>query len=423
MKKVCIFGYGSTGKSLAKVLDEPFVVYSDTEIDDNNLEIFSNFDEISYVIKSPGISYEHSVLQEFEKRGIDIVDELEWSLKKLKGKKIGITGTNGKTTTTDLLFKIFSKAFDDVKLAGNIGIPLSSYVKNDTENSIYICEVSSYQLERLDNVKFDSAIFTNLTPDHLQRHKTMQNYFDAKSNIFREFDYGNTLVINFDDNYLNKIKGNFNIKSFSLKSLNADAYLKDDTLYIESKELIKVSDMKLKGSHNYANALAASLMAYSWSIDMDIIRDTLKDYSAYSHRYEVLENICGRNWINDSKATNPSSTIAALKSVNRPTVLILGGMEKDLDFSEMYSYFNENIKDIVLIGECQDRLYSELTELGYKPLRETFLVNALERAYKISQEGYDILFSPACASWDQYKSYEERGDEFKNWVGNKCLKG
>lgn len=421
MKSVLIFGYGKTGQSLAKYFQNKDVlcyIYNDSPIEGSTYgaKLYEN-QNIDLIIKSPGISYSHDFLQKMMDQGVPIEDELEYAAKKIRGRILAITGTNGKSTTCDLLYHILKSEHESTFLAGNFGTALINFVDESKEEDFYVVECSSYQLERSTHIPVDSCAILNLTEDHLLRHHTMQAYLDAKKNVYASLKEDGLLVLYADDEYLQNITGNFYIQKFSKEDFKQEIYYDGEYIWYRQKKFISKKECILQADHNMLNMMCAILLAKHYEIDEQKCKEVLRSYRGLSHRYEVLGVKNARRWINDSKATNPNSTIPALLNMKENTVLILGGMEKESDFTEMYSLLNEKIRAIVLLGETQERLYQELKEVGHSAFRCDTLEKATKKALELSKEGDDILLSPACASWDLYKDFEERGDHFRRLFG------
>ncbi len=420
--RVLIIGLGKTGVELIKFFDNigaNVYVYSDNENDfiDGKYTRYDASLDYNLVVKCPGVSYDHKLVKYLNDKGVGVIDEIELSYRYIKGDIIGITGTNGKSTTTNILYEIMKNFRDRVFLAGNIGIPLISYANNSINGDLYITELSSFQLERISSFKCSSAIITNITPDHLNRHGDMEEYIRAKKMILKNLDKEALLVLNADDDLLCSSidKGNYRVKYFSIKKEVEGAYLKDGYFYLNGKRIVSQSETTIVGVHNAMNALAAIIIADNEGVDEHTIVKTLAQYKSLSHRYEVIGEKNGIRFINDSKATNPESSMPAINSIYRPTVLIMGGMEKGSDFAELIDAINEKVEYTFIYGECKERIKNEFVQKGndkYKICDD--LEEAFDLALSISKRGYDILLSPACASWDMYDNFEKRGDHFRD---------
>ncbi len=422
---VLIVGLGKTGTKLIEFFkNEGYAVYlySDKQEDyeDTNYTKYDDTIEYNLVVKCPGVPYSHHLIKQFMDKGVEVIDEVELSYRHINGDIIGVTGTNGKSTTTKLIFDILSNQRDRVFLAGNIGIPLISYVKESKDGDIYVTELSSFQLERIDTFKCKSAVMTNLTPDHLSRHGDMQEYLRSKKMILKNLDKNAIVVLNADDQMLVSSinKDNYNIKYFSVEQEVDGAYLKDGYFYFDGKQLVKQEDTNIVGVHNAMNALAAIIIAKYEGVSDEILIKTLKEYKALDHRYEVIGEKQGIRYINDSKSTNPESSMPAINSIKKPTILIMGGMEKGSDFTELISKIDEKVEFTLIFGECKERIEKGFINIGNKDYKLCAdLDEAFAFALSIARPGCDILLSPACASWDMYENFEKRGDHFRELYG------
>ncbi len=422
---VLVIGLGKTGLELLKFFDDlecSIYLYSDNEKDYDKVAYDRYDPAVSYdlVVKCPGVPYQHKIVEELMQRGVRVIDEIELSYTYLKGYVLGVTGTNGKSTTTNILYDIMRAHRNRVFLAGNIGIPLISYVKDSKEDDVYVTELSSFQLENIDKFKCKSAIITNITPDHLSRHGSMEEYIKAKKNILKNLNASDILVLNYDDKVLcDSIElDRYHVKYFSVVSEVDGAYLKDGYFYLNNEQLVKQSDTTIVGVHNAMNALAAIIVADNEGVSREVIVDVLKSYKALSHRYEVIGEKQGVRFINDSKATNPESSMPAIASAKRPTILLLGGMEKGSDFTELVKAIGEKIEFTYIYGECKERIKRTFLDLGLEKYEICDnLEQAFEKALSKSKAGYDILLSPACASWDMYPNFEIRGNHFRELYG------
>ncbi len=422
---VLIVGLGKTGAKLIEYFNnngDTVHLYSDNDKDylDTNYIRYNDDTEYQLVVKCPGVPYSHTLIKKMMDEGVEVIDEVELSYRNIKGDIIGITGTNGKSTTTKLIFDILANHRDRVFLAGNIGIPLVSYVKDSKDGDIYVTELSSFQLENIDEFKCKSAVITNLTPDHLSRHGNMEEYFVAKKMILKNLDNDSIVVLNADDKKLVSAisDSHYNIKYFSVEKQVDGAYLKEGCFYLDNQKLIKQDETNIVGIHNAMNALAAIIIAKSEGVPEDVIIKTLKEFNALKHRYEVIGEKHGIRFINDSKSTNPESSMPAINSVNKPTILIMGGMEKGSDFNELVRKIDKKVEFSFIFGECKNRIAQCFVEIGndnYKICSD--LDEAFQLALAMAKPGYDIVLSPACASWDMYDNFEKRGEHFRRLYG------
>ena len=435
-KKVFVLGMGKSGVSVAKLLaSDNEVLIIDIKCDDYNLikelenlgvsvvitqnqsEVFdSSFD---YVIKNPGIKLDHPVVIRANKLNIPVITELEVGYMYLpKVKIIGITGSNGKTTTTTLIYEMLKAASLPVHLAGNIGIPLCSIIDKVKDGDILVIEVSSHQLVNLDKFKCDISVLTNLSEVHLDHFGTYDNYKRAKMKIFNNQTDKDLAVLNKNDAEVVKLTENIpahKVYFSSESSDNADIYFNGRGIVYNDIEVVNVSDIRVKGVHNYENIMAAMLVAFEFGITMEVIREVLDNFAGVPHRLEFVTRIHGRDFYNDSKATNVNSTITALKSFDNNVVLILGGLDRGHSFEGLKPYLGHVI-NIVCYGETKNRIKKFADECQIDVTVTDNLEEATKAAYNISSEGETVLLSPACASWDQYDNFEQRGDEFKKIV-------
>lgn len=435
-KKVFVLGMGKSGVSVAKLLaSDNEVLITDIKCDDYNLikeleslgvsvvitqnqsEVFdSSFD---YVIKNPGIKLDHPVVIRANKLNIPVITELEVGYMYLpKVKIIGITGSNGKTTTTTLIYEMLKAASLPVHLAGNIGIPLCSIIDKVKDGDILVIEVSSHQLVNLDKFKCDISVLTNLSEVHLDHFGTYDNYKRAKMKIFNNQTDKDLAVLNKNDAEVVKLTKNIlahKVYFSSEPSDNADIYFNGRGIVYNDIEVVNVSDIRVKGVHNYENIMAAMLVAFEFGITMEVIREVLDNFAGVPHRLEFVTRIHGRDFYNDSKATNVNSTITALKSFDNNVVLILGGLDRGHSFEGLKPYLGHVI-NIVCYGETKNRIKKFADECQIDVTVTDNLEEATKAAYNISSEGETVLLSPACASWDQYDNFEQRGDEFKKIV-------
>ena len=435
-KKVFVLGMGKSGVSVAKLLaSDNEVLITDIKCDDYNLikelenlgvsvvitqnqsEVFdSSFD---YVIKNPGIKLDHPVVIRANKLNIPVITELEVGYMYLpKVKIIGITGSNGKTTTTTLIYEMLKAALLPVHLAGNIGIPLCSIIDKVKDGDILVIEVSSHQLVNLDKFKCDISVLTNLSEVHLDHFGTYDNYKRAKMKIFNNQTDKDLAVLNKNDAEVVKLTENIpahKVYFSSESSDNADIYFNGRGIVYNDIEVVNVSDIRVKGVHNYENIMAAMLVAFEFGITMEVIREVLDNFAGVPHRLEFVTRIHGRDFYNDSKATNVNSTITALKSFDNNVVLILGGLDRGHSFEGLKPYLGHVI-NIVCYGETKNRIKKFADECQIDVTVTDNLEEATKAAYNISSEGETVLLSPACASWDQYDNFEQRGDEFKKIV-------
>lgn len=446
-KTVLLVGLAKTGVSTIKKLDKlgAKIIVNDIKSKDQLKDIIKqieNLDSVKYIlghhledisnidltIVSPGVPLDLPFIKKLQSENINIIGEVELAYKLSKNPTfVGITGTNGKTTTTSLVGEIFKKASKDSYIVGNIGNPVIDTVDLTDENSFLITELSSFQLESIEDFKPRVSTIINITEDHLNRHHTMENYINAKANIFKNQDANDFCILNYDDEIVRELgnKTNAKVLYFSQKEkVSQGAYLDDNNnivIKVNDKEikLLNKDELSLPGNHNLENCMAAILMSYVLGIDLEIIKDTLKTFKSVEHRLEFVTDKDGIMFVNDSKGTNPDSTIKAITSYDKPIVLIAGGKDKQSDFTEMISYATKNVKALVLLGETADKIEQTAKLQGMNNIfRVSDMKEAVKTAYKLAQSGDVVLLSPACASWDMYPNFEARGLDFKENIYN-----
>ncbi|MBM3324152.1 MAG: UDP-N-acetylmuramoyl-L-alanine--D-glutamate ligase [Calditrichaeota bacterium] len=371
-------------------------------------------------VVSPGVSANHPLLRDFTMRAIPVWSELELATRALRCPWVGITGSNGKTTTTVMTGAIFREDGRRTEVAGNIGRALSELALDLPTKAIVVVEVSSFQLEFSPSVKPAAAAFLNLTPDHLDRHGTMEAYRTAKSRLLANQDSNDFFVANFDDPYVRElaqyaraqvIPFGFNLnRGVTLR--NGDIVFHDGTT---CREVMAVRDLPLPGRHNLANAMAAIGICCSMGVAPDIAGQALRKLSPIEHRLELVRELREVKYYNDSKATNVDATITALQSFSGPILLIAGGRGKGGTFEALRPYLRHAVRALFVIGESAEQLESELSDL-VPTVRAAFLREAVEKAHSLARAGDVVLLSPACASFDQFRNYEERGRVFKTIV-------
>lgn len=434
-KKIFILGMGKSGVSVARLLAKNNqILITDVqndnkkeikELEENGVNVIITKEQVElmndsydYLIKNPGISDEHEVVKKAISYNIPVLTELEVGYNFLPKDVtiIGITGSNGKTTTTTIIYEILKTANFAVHLAGNIGLPLCNQINNIKPNDILVVEVSSHQLVNLDKFKTNISLLTNLSEVHLDMFGTYDNYKNNKLRIFRHHTENDLAILNYEDSEVVRLTNDLVSKKmyFSSKS-EADICIKDNFIVYKKDKVIELNDIRVKGIHNYENIMAAILTVKQFNVSNEIIKEVLSKFGGVEHRIEFVTKLNGRSFYNDSKATNVKSTITALKSFDNDVVLILGGLDRGHSFDDLVPYLNHT-KHIVCYGETKERI----VEFAEKNNIDVTMVNNLKEAthaaYNISEDGMTILFSPACASWDQYKNFEDRGNEYKKII-------
>ena len=380
-------------------------------------------DEISLTVMSPGVPTDLPVVEKMRDVGIPIWGEIELAYVSGKGDVLAITGTNGKTTTTALLGQIMANWKESVFVVGNIGNPYTSIVPETRDDSVIVAEMSSFQLETVHTFRPKVSAILNITPDHLNRHHTMESYIAAKERIVENQTEEDVCVLNYEDEALREFgeKASADVLYFSSeRKLKRGVYLDGTTIICAVDEMIPVcdvSELQILGKHNYENAMAAVAMAYAYGTPMDIIRRTLKEFAGVEHRIEFVAEKNGVAYYNDSKGTNPDAAIQGIRAMNRPTVLIGGGYDKESSYDEWIRSFGGKVKKLVLIGATREKIAEAAEKLSFTDIvmADTF-EEAFEKCVEYAQPGDAVLLSPACASWGMFKNYEERGDKFKELV-------
>ena len=440
-KKALVLGYSKTGIAAAKYLmNHGASVYlsefseKDEKSNDEiaklknsgiNIEFGGHSDEFinnaDFCILSPSIPVDAPVIKKLDEKNIEYFSDIEFLSKMNKDEKtIIITGTNGKTTTTALVSHILSEKYN-APACGNIGVSPIDYLDKNTD--YFVVEASSFQLNYTKNLKPKIAVFTNLTPDHILWHKSLENYFEAKAKPFRNMDENDFAILNYDDEYTRKLGSQIKAKTyyFALNKQNIEncIYLENDKIIFNNQEIININEMQIIGPHNVQNAMCGILCAILTGLDTETIRKSLKSFKPIEHRLEFVRTIEGTDYYNDSKATNPEASIVAINSFNdKHVVLIAGGRDKMTSLKEFIEIVKEKISKVILIGEATKRFRDELSKNGYI---NTVNSKTLEEAIDIaSLDKPDVvLLSPACASFDMFESYEQRGEVFKKYVLSK----
>ena len=443
-KRVLIVGLGNSGKAAVQAMVKLGAVVSvqdnktEEDIDPQLLtflkdksvtcylgcqpEDMSSFD---MMILSPGVSPELDFIKTARDSGVEITGELEIAYRIGNGRYVAITGTNGKTTTTTLVGEIYKAADKKTYVVGNIGVAVISKALTAEEDSWLITETSSFQLETIKDFRPQVSAILNLTPDHMDRHKTMENYGNAKAQVFINQTPDQYCVMNYDDKECFKLseKCNARIVPFSrLEELDFGAYVKDDTLVIKNEdgevvEICRADELKIPGSHNLENALAAAAIAYFGGINPDIIAKVLRQFNGVEHRIELCNEIDGVRFVNDSKGTNPDAAIKAIEAMKENIILIAGGYDKNSSFDDFAEAFDGRVKALILLGKTASKIKAAAENAGFT---NTVILKDMEacvrEAYRIAEPGDVVLLSPACASWDMYTSFEQRGRHFKSCV-------
>ena len=445
-KKTLIIGMGNSGKAAAEAMvglgAEVYVQDSKTEdkidpklltfLKDNNVkcylgEVPEDMSAFDMLIVSPGVPLELGFIQDAKAAGAEIIGELEVAYRMGKGKYVAITGTNGKTTTTTLVGEIYKASGQDTHVVGNIGVAVISKALTVNDDSWMVTECSSFQLETIKEFTPEVSAILNLTPDHLDRHKTMENYGKAKAQIFANQGPDQYCVVNYDDKVCYDLAADCKAKvvPFSrLEELEFGAFVKDEHIVIKDEkgtlvEICGVNELKIPGAHNLENALAACAIAYFGGISVEVIAGVMKTFAGVEHRIEQCAVVNGVRYVNDSKGTNPDAAIKAIEAMKENIILIAGGYDKNSSFDEFAEAFEGKVKKLLLLGKTAEKIKEAAEKVGFT---ETVILEDMDAcvkvAYETAEPGDVVLLSPACASWDMYTSFEQRGRHFKDCVNS-----
>lgn len=443
-KRVLVVGSGISGVAAAELLRkegiETILFDGNKDLDVNALRekhkafagvevILGDLSErdmqrIDLVVLSPGVPTDLPMVNKLREKKIPIWGEIELAYYFARGSIAAITGTNGKTTTTALTGEIMANYFKDVKVVGNIGIPYTSVAADTTEDTVTVAEISSFQLETTHEFHPKVSAILNITPDHLNRHHTMECYIATKESITKNQQREDTCVLNYEDEVLRKFGESLNCKVVffsSARRLEQGVYLDGDTIcYAKEgviRKIIRTEELNILGRHNYENVMAATAMALAMGVPLEKIVEALKKFQAVEHRIEYVTEINGIRFYNDSKGTNPDAAIKGIQAMNRPTLLIGGGYDKESEYDEWIESFDGKVKKLVLIGQTREKIAVCAKKHGFEDviLCDT-LEEAIDTCYKNAVSGDAVLLSPACASWGMFPNYEERGRIFKEYV-------
>ena len=442
MKRIVILGAGESGAGAAVLAKkEGFDVFvSDMSkindkykkiLDDHNIEWEEGHHteekilKASEIIKSPGIPKEAPMIKKVMEKGIHIISEIEFASRYTNSKMVCITGSNGKTTTTSLIYHIFKEAGYDAGLAGNIGKSLALQVAEDP-HEYYIIELSSFQLDNMYDFHANIAILLNITPDHLDRYDfCMQNYVDAKMRIIQNQTENDSFIYWNDDPIIKKELEKYDIKAIvfpfsELKENGSIGYIEEGKYIIEKPTPFNMEqeELSLSGKHNIYNSLAAGIATNIAGIKKEVIRKSLSDFPGVEHRLEKVTKVGGVQYINDSKATNVDACWYALESMKTPTILIIGGKDKGNDYDAIKPLVKEKCVGLVYLGTDNKKLHDNFDNIGI-PVRDTHsMKECVEACYEMAKPGDTVLLSPCCASFDLFKNMEDRGEQFKTLVRN-----
>ncbi len=444
-KKVLVFGSGISGVGAVHLLElhgADVILYDGNDklkeqdvrekLDEGSKAeiVLGEFPEdlletLRLVILSPGVPTDLPIIEKMREKHIEIVGEIELAYAFGKGDVLAITGTNGKTTTTTLLGQIMKNYKEKVFVVGNIGNPYTVIADQTDEDTVIVAEMSSFQLESIASFRPKVSAILNFTPDHLNRHHTMEAYVEAKKNIAINQGADDFCVLNYEDPLTREFGQEVKAKVFyfsSQRSLEEGIYLKDNKIVYkeaggEPLELCAVDELQILGTHNYENVMAASAMALLYGLPAQIVEESIKAFGGVEHRIEYVAEKQGVVYYNDSKGTNPDAAIRGIQAMNRPTVLIGGGYDKNSEYTEWIQSFDGKVKKLILIGATKEKIAADAEKCGFTDyvFAETF-EEAMEKAVGFAEAGDAVLLSPACASWGMFPNYEVRGDRFKELV-------
>ena len=435
-KKIFILGMARSGYEASKLLSKynNKILVTDMkqqdskqvkELEDLGIEVIITDNPINlldssydYVIKNPGIKYDNPLVLKAKEMGIKVINELEmaYSFLDKNVNVIGVTGSNGKTTTVNLIYEMLKEEKDNVYLGGNIGIPLSNFVLNIKKGSYLVLEISDHQLVDMYNFKTNISVLTNITPTHLDFHSSYDVYKNTKKKIFNHHTKENYAVINSDDPESISITKDINsTKLYYGVNKNNKCYFDENAIYYDNEEIIKIKDIVLKGNHNYHNITSAIIVSKLLGISNKGIVNVLKRFNGVEHRLEFVAEYKNIKFYNDSKATNCVSTNIALSSFDKPIILLLGGTDRGHSFHDLDKNM-KNVKAIMCFGETKNRIEEYAKEMNITCYKNDTLKETMKKVKDIMEDGDIVLLSPACASWDQYKCFEDRGEEFKKLV-------
>ena len=443
MGKILIIGSGKSGIAAYKLLkskgEEAIVFDGNLELDPQDIReklgdekatvlvgrIDSEIEkEISMVVLSPGVPIDSELVNHFREKGVKISGEIELAYSYEEGSLLAVTGTNGKTTTTALLGKIMQDYYEQAFVVGNIGNPYTSEVAKTTKDSVTVAEISSFQLETVDRFRPKVSAILNITPDHLNRHHTLEQYTIEKEKITKNQTKDDYVVLNYEDEVLRefgKVTGATAVYFSSQRELEEGFYYKDGAICQKKdqieKRLLSIEELKIIGMHNVENAMAAIAMADSFLVPMDHILQSVREFTAVAHRIEYVATKNGVMYYNDSKGTNVDAAIKGIKAMTKPTCLIGGGYDKGAEYDEWIEAFDGKVKLLVLIGQTREKI-AECAEKH--DFHDYIFADSFEEAVMICKDhavsGDAVLLSPACASWGMFDNYEQRGDLFKEIV-------
>lgn len=378
------------------------------------------------VIKSPGIREDAPLIIRLREKGIPVISEIEFAGRYAEGVKICVTGSNGKTTVTNLIYHILMKAGKKAAMTGNVGNSFAMAVAEGGYD-YYVIELSSFQLDGMYDFRADIAVLMNITPDHLDRYDhNFQNYIDSKFRITRNQRKSDKLIYWADDPIIRKelSAGEFGMTLLPFSAETGEgmaAWIENDELYIDyhtKTKLMTIHDLALRGRHNVFNSMAAAIAGKVLTIRKEVIRESLSDFQGVEHRLEPVITVCGINFINDSKGTNVNSTWYALECMETDVVWIAGGIDKGNDYSELFPVVKQKVRAIVCLGKDNRKIVESFRDIVPTIVETSSMIEAVRSSYYLARKGQTVLLSPACASFDLFSNYEDRGRQFKQAVRN-----
>ena len=386
----------------------------------------AEMEQLDLVVMSPGVPCDLPVVLAMKGKGIRIWGEVELAYECGKGDVLAVTGTNGKTTTTSLLGAIMQAYHPEVYIVGNIGNPYTEAAPKMTDDAVTVAEISSFQLETIEKFAPKVSAILNITPDHLNRHHTMEEYIRVKELITKNQTESDTCVLNYEDEILREFGKTLHTKVIyfsSLHKLEKGMYLDDGEICYRDEnglqKLCRTTELNLPGRHNHENVMAAAAMALAYGVPLEVIRKVVCAFKAVEHRIEFVTEKNGVVYYNDSKGTNPDAAIKGIQAMDRPTLLIGGGYDKGSSYSEWIQAFDGKVKYLVLIGQTREKIAAEAKALGFTDIVfADSLAEAVQFCADHAKKGDAVLLSPACASWGMFPNYEVRGKMFKELVNN-----
>lgn len=436
-KKVLVVGLGKSGMAAAELLRQ---MQADVSLYDGNADreppacaepVYlgeypqEEFARMDCAVFSPGVPLDIPLAQFLRENQVPIIGEIELAYRMEQGRVVGITGTNGKTTTTTLVGEILKAWNENTFVVGNIGNPYTKEVLKSSPDSITVAEISSFQLETTDVFAPEVSAILNITPDHLDRHGTMENYIETKLRIAKNQRKDSLCILNYEDAVLRERADELSCRvAFfsSRRKLERGMYQAEDGSIVRAEDgmvLMNQKESRLPGAHNAENIMAALLIAFEMGVPEETAVRVVREFRPVPHRVEFIKTVDGVDYYNDSKGTNPDAAIKGIQSMDRPTVLIGGGYDKGADFTEWIQSFGGRVKKLLLLGATKEKIAKNAQQCGFSEYQfvET-LEEAVETARNLAEDGDAVLLSPACASWDMFASYEKRGDLFRELVEN-----